>query len=171
MTDLRGLAGVLARQTKKFLWHLFGCQNTEIMMGFELKRLDIYRKIPKDLTQATTSGALVSVACVAFITLMLMTGRDCRFSGWKPEWLKTQTCSDLFYPLFLEFYAFISPDIQSELLVDNANPTDRIPVRLNISLPRYAIEKAIISHIFKNFCINIFFLNQAVPCVHFSYST
>ena len=44
-------------------------------MGLEaLKRFDIYRKIPKDLTQATTSGALVSVCCVAFITLMLMTG-------------------------------------------------------------------------------------------------
>jgi len=77
------------------------------MGGFEFKKLDIYRKVPKDLTQATTSGALVSVACVAFITLMLLT----------------------------EFYAFISPDIQSELMVDNANPTDRIPVRLNISLP------------------------------------
>ena len=49
-------------------------------MGFELKRLDIYRKIPKDLTQATTSGALVSVCCVAFITLMLMTGEEKRLN-------------------------------------------------------------------------------------------
>jgi len=82
-------------------------------MGLEaLKRFDIYRKIPKDLTQATTSGALVSVCCVAFITLMLMT----------------------------ELYAFISPDIRSELMVDNANPTDRIPVRLNISLPGIKCE-------------------------------
>eukprot|EP00094_Tigriopus_californicus_P009464 TCALIF_09127-PA protein Name:"Similar to ergic1 Endoplasmic reticulum-Golgi intermediate compartment protein 1 (Danio rerio)" AED:0.32 eAED:0.32 QI:344/1/0.5/1/1/1/2/0/130 len=77
-------------------------------MGFDVKRLDIYRKIPKDLTQPTTTGAIVSVCCVSFIVLMLMT----------------------------ELVWFITPDIQSELHVDNANPTDRIPVRINISIPR-----------------------------------
>ena len=29
-------------------------------MAFDIKRLDIYRKIPKDLTQPTTTGAVVS---------------------------------------------------------------------------------------------------------------
>lgn len=80
-----------------------------IKMGFDVKRLDIYRKIPKDLTQPTTTGAVISVCCVVFIGFMLLT----------------------------EFYYFISPDVRSELHVDNANPTDRIPVRINISLPRY----------------------------------
>jgi len=73
----------------------------------DLKRFDIYRKIPKDLTQPTNTGAIVSIACVAFISIMLMT----------------------------ELAWFISPDIRSELHVDNASPTDKIPVRINISLP------------------------------------
>ena len=80
-------------------------------MGFDVKRLDIYRKIPKDLTQPTTTGAVVSVACVAFILLMLAT----------------------------ELLWFISPDIRSELHVDSANPTDRIPVRINITIPRLLV--------------------------------
>ena len=77
-------------------------------MGFDVKRFDIYRKIPKDLTQPTTTGAVISVGCVTFICLLLIS----------------------------ELIAFISPDVRSELHVDNANPTDRISVRLNISLPK-----------------------------------
>ena len=77
-------------------------------MGFDVKKFDIYRKIPKDLTQPTTAGAVVSICCVAFITFMLGT----------------------------EFLWFISPDIQSDLTVDNANPTDKIPVRINVTMPR-----------------------------------
>ena len=77
-------------------------------MGFDVRKFDIYRKLPKDLTQATLSGGIVSICCIVFITFMLMT----------------------------ELLWFISPDVRSELLVDNANPTDRIPVRLNISLPK-----------------------------------
>lgn len=76
-------------------------------MVFDVKRLDIYRKIPKDLTQPTKTGAVVSICCVTFIVLML--------------------CTELVW--------FVSPEIRSELHVDNANPTDRIPVRINISLP------------------------------------
>lgn len=77
-------------------------------MPFDVKRFDIYRKIPKDLTQPTTTGAVISVCCVTFICLLLLS----------------------------ELLAFVSPDIRSELHVDNANPTDRIPVRINISLPK-----------------------------------
>ena len=73
----------------------------------DLKRFDIYRKIPKDLTQPTNTGAIVSISCVSFILLLLTS----------------------------ELMWFISPDISSELHVDNANPTDRIPVRINITLP------------------------------------
>jgi hypothetical protein len=74
----------------------------------DIKRLDIYRKIPKDLTQPTTTGAIVSICCVCFICCMLLT----------------------------ELMWFISPDIRSELHVENNNPTDRIPVRLNISMTK-----------------------------------
>eukprot|EP00096_Caligus_rogercresseyi_P009569 TRINITY_DN326_c0_g1_i4.p1 TRINITY_DN326_c0_g1~~TRINITY_DN326_c0_g1_i4.p1 ORF type:complete len:291 (-),score=99.04 TRINITY_DN326_c0_g1_i4:457-1329(-) len=81
-------------------------------MGFDVKRFDVYRKIPKDLTQPTVAGAVISICCSAFIILMLIT----------------------------EFWYFITPDVQSELLVENANPTDRIPVRINVSLPRMKCE-------------------------------
>ena len=78
------------------------------MVGFDVKRLDIYRKVPKDLTQASLSGAIISITCIACICLLLV----------------------------VEFMWFISPDIRSDLLVENNNPTDRIPVRLNMSLPK-----------------------------------
>lgn len=81
-------------------------------MPFDVKRFDIYRKIPKDLTQPTVTGAVISICCVLFICLMLLT----------------------------EMLWFIAPDVRSELHVDNANPTDRIPVRINISLPRLKCE-------------------------------
>ena len=42
-------------------------------MVMDIKRLDIYRKIPKDLTQPTTTGAIVSICCVVFIVLMIFT--------------------------------------------------------------------------------------------------
>jgi hypothetical protein len=42
-------------------------------MVFDVKRLDIYRKVPKDLTQPTVTGAVISVCCVCFICLMLLT--------------------------------------------------------------------------------------------------
>jgi len=81
-------------------------------MAFDIKRMDIYRKVPKDLTQPTTTGAIISICCTVFICLMLM----------------------------VELLWFISPDIKSELIVENADPTDRIPVRINISLPRMKCE-------------------------------
>merc|ERR1719384_1586629 len=81
-------------------------------MPFDVKRFDIYRKIPKDLTQPTVTGAVISMCCVAFICLML----------------------------FTELLWFISPDVRSELHVSNDNPNDRIPVRINISLPNLKCE-------------------------------
>jgi len=81
-------------------------------MVFDVKKFDIYRKIPKDLTQPTVAGAVVSICCVVFITFMLGT----------------------------ELLWFVSPDIRSDLTVDNTNPTDRIPVRINITLPKMKCE-------------------------------
>ncbi|OQV25923.1 Endoplasmic reticulum-Golgi intermediate compartment protein 1 [Hypsibius exemplaris] len=75
---------------------------------FDLRRLDIYRKVPKDLTQPTLTGALISVFCVLFIVFLLIS----------------------------EFLMFITPEIQSELFVDDPNTHhDRIPVRLNLTMP------------------------------------
>jgi len=81
-------------------------------MGFDIKRLDVYRKVPKDLTQPTTTGAVISVCCVVFIVLML--------------------CTELLW--------FVAPDIKSELIVENYGATDRIPVRINISIPNMKCE-------------------------------
>jgi hypothetical protein len=81
-------------------------------MGFDIKRMDIYRKVPKDLTQPTTTGAIVSICCMLFITFMLAT----------------------------ELLHFVSPDVKSELLVENVDPTEKIPVRINVSLPRMKCE-------------------------------
>ena len=81
-------------------------------MGFDIKRMDIYRKVPKDLTQPTTTGAIISICCVVFMLFMLGT----------------------------ELVWFVSPDIRSELVVMNSDPTERIPVKINISIPRMKCE-------------------------------
>jgi len=81
-------------------------------MGFDIKRMDIYRKVPKDLTQPTTTGAVISICCCVFITFMLAT----------------------------ELLYFVSPDIKSELIVENHDPTERIHVRINISIPKMKCE-------------------------------
>lgn len=65
-------------------------------MAFDVKRLDIYRKIPKDLTQPTTTGAMISIFCVSFIGLMLIT----------------------------ELIAFISPDIRYIVLTERSGSYD-----------------------------------------------
>ena len=74
--------------------------------------MDIYRKVPKDLTQPTTTGAIISICCVVF--MLFMTGT--------------------------ELVWFVSPDIRSELVVMNSDPTERIPVKINISIPRMKCE-------------------------------
>ena len=66
-------------------------------MGFDIKRMDIYRKVPKDLTQPTVTGAVISICCVLFIIFMLAT----------------------------ELLYFVSPDVKSELLVANNDPTEK----------------------------------------------
>ena len=67
------------------------------IMGFDIKRMDIYRKVPKDLTQPTVTGAVISICCVLFIIFMLAT----------------------------ELLYFVSPDVKSELLVANNDPTEK----------------------------------------------
>ncbi|CAG0912935.1 unnamed protein product [Notodromas monacha] len=72
-------------------------------------KFDIYRKVPKDLTQPTLTGAVISICCCLFMAVLFIS----------------------------EFMSFISPEIVSELFVDNpGSAEDRIPVRINISLPR-----------------------------------
>ncbi|VBB27258.1 unnamed protein product [Acanthocheilonema viteae] len=70
-------------------------------------RLDIYRKIPRDLTQPTTTGAVISVVCVSFILFMVMN----------------------------DLLSFLTLEVRSELFVDDPGREGRIEVKLNISLP------------------------------------
>uniref|UniRef100_A0A8I3MH36 Endoplasmic reticulum-Golgi intermediate compartment protein n=1 Tax=Canis lupus familiaris TaxID=9615 RepID=A0A8I3MH36_CANLF len=43
------------------------CQEEEKRMGF-----DIYRKVPKDLTQPTYTGAIISICCCLFILFLFL---------------------------------------------------------------------------------------------------
>jgi len=82
-------------------------------MPFDVKRLDIYRKVPKDLTQPTYSGAFVSVGCIIFISLLLIS----------------------------ELSRFLSVQITSELFVDDPGKyVAKIPVFLNVTLPGLPCE-------------------------------
>ncbi|CAG0891053.1 unnamed protein product [Darwinula stevensoni] len=77
-------------------------------MKFDVKRFDIYRKVPKDLTQPTLTGAVISIACCIFMTFLFLS----------------------------EFMSFMSTEIVSDLFVDNpGHHEERIPVRINVSLP------------------------------------
>ncbi|RCN53699.1 hypothetical protein ANCCAN_00193 [Ancylostoma caninum] len=40
-------------------------------MVLDIRKLDIYRKVPKDLTQPTLAGAIISITCVLFISFMV----------------------------------------------------------------------------------------------------
>ena len=53
---------------------------------------------------------------------------------------------------------FISPDIRSELVVQNSDPTERIPVKINITIPRMKCEflGIDIQVLFCHFDVNIF---------------
>lgn len=76
-------------------------------MGFDIKRLDIYRKVPKDLTQPTLTGAAISVGCVIFIVCLLVS----------------------------ELASFLTLDIVSELYVDDPQGGDKVPVYIKAYLP------------------------------------
>nr|XP_034961190.1 endoplasmic reticulum-Golgi intermediate compartment protein 1 isoform X1 [Zootoca vivipara] len=83
-------------------------------MPFDFRRLDIYRKVPKDLTQPTFTGAIISVCCCFFILFLFLS----------------------------ELTGFIATEIVNELYVDDPDKTSggKIEVNLNISLPNLHCE-------------------------------
>lgn len=84
-------------------------------MLLNFKRLDIYRKVPKDLTQPTNSGAIISICCIVFMTILFLS----------------------------ELIDFLTPEIVNELFVDDTSSgLEKIDVRLNVSLPRLACKYA-----------------------------
>ncbi|KAL5020895.1 hypothetical protein ScPMuIL_000050 [Solemya velum] len=82
-------------------------------MQFDIRRFDIYRKIPKDLTQPTSTGAFISLCSVFFIT----------------------------YLFVAELISFLTIDLESTLTVeDPVKHSEKIPVFLNISVPKTSCE-------------------------------
>lgn len=78
-------------------------------MQLNIRRFDIYRKIPKDLTQPTNTGGTISICCIFFIV----------------------------YLLIAELYSFMLPEIVSQLYVHNqvGNSSDgKMPVHLDITV-------------------------------------
>ena len=92
-------------------------------MGYDLRRFDIYRKVPKDLTQPTTTGAIISISSGLFILFLLVS----------------------------ELLSFMQNELISELYVDDPTTgwvfekfrkmiydvifSDRIPVNIRLELP------------------------------------
>lgn len=82
-------------------------------MQFDIRRFDIYRKVPKDLTQPTLTGACISISSVLFITYLFLS----------------------------ELFLFLTHEVISELTVeDPVRHTEKIPVFINITLPNMKCE-------------------------------
>lgn len=79
-----------------------------------IRKLDLYRKVPKELTQPTLGGATVSILCVIFMSYLLIS----------------------------ELSEFLKVNIVQELYVDQSDGQDKIDVRLNVSLPRLECKYA-----------------------------
>ncbi|XP_057298657.1 endoplasmic reticulum-Golgi intermediate compartment protein 1-like [Hydractinia symbiolongicarpus] len=77
-------------------------------MQFDIRRLDVYRKVPKDLTQPTFTGACVSIVSILVI-IFLMTS---------------------------ELSSFMQTEVVSEMFVDIPSAEQKIAVRLNVTFPR-----------------------------------
>jgi len=72
-----------------------------------LKSLDIYRDIPKDLTQQTTTGALLSLLCTGFITYLVLSS------------LSSYLSIDYDHSMFIERPLMIHPYSNSAKLVES----------------------------------------------------
>ncbi|XP_063435410.1 endoplasmic reticulum-Golgi intermediate compartment protein 1-like isoform X2 [Mytilus trossulus] len=82
-------------------------------MQFDIRRFDIYRKVPKDLTQPTLTGAVISISSVLFILYLFLS----------------------------ELSLFLTHEVISELTVeDPVRHTEKIPVFINITLPQLKCE-------------------------------
>ncbi|XP_037601347.1 endoplasmic reticulum-Golgi intermediate compartment protein 1 isoform X3 [Cebus imitator] len=83
-------------------------------MPFDFRRFDIYRKVPKDLTQPTYTGAIISICCCLFILFLFLS----------------------------ELTGFITTEVVNELYVDDPDKDSggKIDVSLNISLPNLHCE-------------------------------
>lgn len=77
-------------------------------MNDKLKSLDMYRKLPSELTEPTLSGAVVSLVSTAIMIILLIS----------------------------EFSGYLSVEEHSEMFVDTAQGSNKIRVNLDIDFPR-----------------------------------
>lgn len=77
-----------------------------------VKRFDLYRKVPRDLTEPTLSGAAVSVFTVTFAV----------------------------YLFFSEFAVFMRRSWESEMFIDESKTEEKLQINLNITLPSMPCE-------------------------------
>ncbi|KAM7389568.1 hypothetical protein PAMP_023535 [Pampus punctatissimus] len=112
--------------------------------GLTFRKFDIYRKVPKDLTQPTYTGAFTSTShklgCDTLPTTRscdyMILGDSCHIN--RPHLLISILCCVFILFLFLsELTGFIATEIVNELYVDDPDKDSggKIDVSLNISLP------------------------------------
>ena len=77
-----------------------------------VRSLDIYRKVPRDLSEATTSGALVSVITVIAAVVLFAN----------------------------ELHGYLSIVRTSEMLIDDHQSDERLQMNLAVTLPRIPCE-------------------------------
>lgn len=81
-------------------------------MQFDIRRLDIYRHVPKEHTRPTVTGAIVSIVSVLFVVFLIMS----------------------------ELSSFFYTDIRSEIFVDLPSKEKQISVKINASFPKMGCE-------------------------------
>lgn len=79
---------------------------------FDIRRFDIYRKLPKDLTQPTTTGAVISIFSSIFIVFLLIS----------------------------EGLSFLRIELVNELYVDDPTVGTTIPVKIKLAIPNMGCE-------------------------------
>lgn len=77
-----------------------------------LKRLDLYRKVPRDLTEPTLSGAAVSIGTIGLVVYLFVS----------------------------EFTVFRQQRWESEMLIDESKTEAKLQINLNITLPEMPCE-------------------------------
>lgn len=75
----------------------------------KLKKLDVYRKVPADLTEPTLSGAIVSIVAASFMVLLF----------------------------FSELSEFLRVTTQSEMFVDVNRGGEKLTINIDLTFPRF----------------------------------
>jgi hypothetical protein len=75
----------------------------------KLKKLDVYRKVPTDLTEPTLSGAIVSIVAASFMVLLF----------------------------FSELSEYLRVTTQSEMFVDVNRGGEKLTINFDITFPRF----------------------------------